>query len=143
MFPVYATPADLAAAPWYLTLPQQDAERLLSYASRWVRMATRTAIYTADAVTGLPTDGALANALRDATCAQVASWSALSIDPAKGAADGGKTVQGKSLGSASVQYAVDASAASARAASATRLGQDAYLILEDAGLVGTSPIVYG
>jgi len=143
MFPVYAQPNDLSQAPWSLSIAAQDATRLLSYAARLVRQATRTAIYDADDETGLPTDAGLTAALRDATCAQVASWSALAIDPAKGAADAGKTIAQKSLGSASVQYSTYMSTVTSRAQIATRLGQDAYMILEDAGLVGTSPVVYG
>lgn len=139
----YAVPADLAASPWNLTtVPEADAERLIGYASRLIRRATVTALYTADTA-GLPTDVALREAMRDATCSQVVTWVALAIDPAKGAADGGKVIAAKSLGSASVQYSVYASTVEARARAASRLSQDAALILTDAGLTGTSPAVYG
>lgn len=143
MLPVYAQPSDLTAAPWFLTIQDQDAQRFISYASRLVRAATKTAIYTADFSTGLPVDGGLRDALRDATIAQVASWSALAIDPAKGAADGGRTASSKSLGSASIQYSSYASSIEARARVATALSADAISILQDAGLVGQSPVVWG
>jgi hypothetical protein len=143
MIPSYALPADLNAAPWNLTLVEANAVTLIAHACRLVRRATRTAIYTADPTTGLPTETSEKHALRDAACAQVASWVKLSIDPAAGAADPGKTIAQKSLGSASIQYVAYASTVEARARAALSLTQDALMILEDAGLVGGQPLVYG
>lgn len=139
----YAVPSDLAATPWNLTgVADPEAERLIGYASRLVRRATTTAVYAADE-TGLPTDTALRAALRDATCSQVLTWIALAVDPAKGAADGGKVVAAKSFGSASIQYSVYASTVEARARAAAALSPDAAMILADAGLTVGSPVVYG
>lgn len=120
----YATSAQLAT--WTATAPV-NAETLLRSASVLVRRAIMTAIYTT-----VP-----AEALADATCAQVAAWSALGIDPAKGSADSGKVVSAKSLGSGSVQYAVYAATAQARAEAATSLCQESLLILAAAGLLGS------
>lgn len=121
----YATPAQLAA--WTGTAVPANAEPLLRSASILVRRATLTAVYTTDPV----------EALADATCAQVAVWSALGIDPAKGSADGGKTVSAKSIGSGSIQYAVYAATAQARADAATSLCQESLLILAAAGLISS------
>lgn len=134
----YATPADLAADPWGITPTPSNAGRLLHFASTLVRRATLTATYDVDTA-GTPTDAAVLAAFRDATCSQVATWLALTIDPAKGDADAGGAVASKSIGSASVQYAVYASTAEARARAATQLSQDAALILADAGLLGARP----
>jgi len=139
---IYATSAELTT--WGVT-PPTNATTLLRSASILVHRATMTAIYDVDPVTSLPVDAALVEALRDATCSQVATWSALAIDPAKGAA-GAKVVTSKSIGSASVSYAnaqaISNSAVSALADATTSLSQEALLILADAGLVG-SPMVLG
>ena len=137
---VYATPEDLV--PDWAAIAPANAAVLLRFASTLVRRATLTAWYTVD-TTGAPTDLTVVEAMRDATCSQVATWIALSIDPAKGAADGGKTVAAKSIGSASVQYSTYASTVEARARAATQLSQDALLILADAGLIGAHPDVTG
>ena len=74
---VYATEADLAAygAPIGVVLPTgADAVRQLKRASELVDLAIITAVYDTDTVTGLPTATAVTEALRDATCAQVAYW---------------------------------------------------------------------
>lgn len=129
----YATPDDLT--PDWLDAAPANAARLLRSAAVLVRRATLTAVYDVDA-TGTATSSAVRDALRDATCSQVATWVALTIDPAKGAADAGKTVAAKSIGSASVQYSTYASTVAARARAATHLSDEALLILADAGLTG-------
>lgn len=136
---IYATSAELTT--WGVT-PPANAAALLRSASILVHRDTMTAIYDIDTATSLPTDPALVAALRDATCSQVATWVALAIDPAKGAAGAGKVVSAKSIGSASITYA--ASAAAQALADATRdLSQEAWLILAQAGLASTSPAVFG
>jgi len=138
---IFATVSDLNAAPWSLTaLSAADAARMLAFASRLVSHATMSAIYDAD-TDGMPTDADLKEALQEATCSQVATWSALTVDPAAGAADGGTTVASKSFGGASIQYSVYASTAQARAKAATSLSQDARLILTEAGLTAAGPMV--
>lgn len=121
----YATLTQLDA--WMSDTSPVNAESLLRSASILVRRATLTAVYTT-----APTE-----ALADATCAQVAAWSALGIDPAKGAADSGKAIAQKSIGSGSIQYAVYAKTAEARADAATSLCQESLLILAAAGLISS------
>ena len=138
----YAVPGDLAAAPWSLTLEGTPAVTIIGYASRLIRRATQTAIYDAD-TDGTPLDATLKAAMRDATCAQVAVWSALAINPALGAAEGARVASAKSLGGASIQYSNYAATVDARARAATRLSEDAMMILGDAGLLGGEPLVLG
>ena len=138
--PVYATPSDLA--DWLPDPAPVTVATLLARASRRVRRATITAVYDAD-TDGLPTNPHLRDAMRDAVCTQVATWVALGIDPVKGAADTVSTVASKSLGSASITYATNATAAQARADAATTLCPDALMILAEAGLLSWSPVAYG
>ena len=140
MLPTYATPTDLQAAPWSIT---GASELVIRYAAMLVRRATQTALYDADPATGLPTDSALKDALRDAVCAQVTTWTRLSIDPAAGPADPGRTIASKSLAGGSIQYSNYASTVEARARATRMLDPNAYAILSDAGLVGEQPLVYG
>lgn len=72
---VYATAGDLAT--WLSTAAPADADVLLRSASIRVAKACMRNPYTDS-----PDDAAVAP-LRDATCAQAASWIALGIDPAK------------------------------------------------------------
>ncbi len=131
----FATIDDLVLGSWVDTPPSNALGlRVLRKASRLVARATLMALYDVDSA-GAATDTRTREALRDATCSQAATWLALDIDPAKGAADAGKTVAAKSIGSASIQYSVYASTVEARAASATSLSDDAYLILAQAGLI--------
>ena len=131
---IYATSAELTT--WGVA-PPTNATTLLRSASILVHRATMTAVYDIDD-TGMPTDPALVEALSDATCSQVGTWVALSIDPAKGAADPKKAVVLKRIGSATIQY--DPAAAQALAAAATWPSQEALLILAQAGLLSTSPM---
>ena len=130
---IYATSAELTT--WLGVAAPANATTLLRSASILVHRATLTAIYDVDAA-GLPTDADQLAAFRDATCSQVATWIALALDPAKGAAGAAKVVTSKSIGSASITYAVTAAAA-AMANAATDLSQEALLILADAGLTGS------
>jgi hypothetical protein len=142
MSSILATVGNLAASPWYVTgLSPQDSARMLAFASRLVTRATMSATYNVDS-DGMPTDTILRNALRDATCSQAATWAALNINPAKGAADAGNVIASKSRGAASIQYAVYASTVLERARAATQLSLDARIILAEAGLIG-SPTVIG
>ena len=131
---IYATSDQLAT--WLGIAAPTNAATLLRSASILVHRATMTAVYDIDVATSLPTDAALVEALRDATCSQVSTWIALAIDPAKGAA-GAKVVTSKSIGSASITYAVTA-AAQAMANATTDLSQEALLILAQAGLLSSS-----
>ena len=74
---VYATEAQLVAygAPAGVVLPTGvDAVRQLTRASEVVDLALIGAVYDTDAVTDLPTDVKVIEALQLATCAQVAYW---------------------------------------------------------------------
>lgn len=136
---VYATPDDLTAGGWIAAVPA-TAGRLLAAGSRRVRNATRAAVYATD-TTGAATDPAVVEALRDATCAQVAAWIIAGIDPAAGTVQIEKApIAAKTLGSRSVTYdtaaAASVTAMQARAAAATQLAPEAAAILADAGLLG-------
>lgn len=143
---VYATATDLAALPWSITPAPGGVDRLLWSASALVTTATRSAVYAVDEE-GMPTDPAILAAFRDATCAQVSTWVALGIDPAAGGADAatatGRIVTSKSLGPASFAYAGVDAAVARRAAAATRPVDDARAILDQAGLLTSSPRVRG
>lgn len=135
---VYATTTDLVDGGWLTTSPD-SAARLLAAASRRVRRATVSARYATDAA-GAPTDDAVVEAFRDATCAQVAAWVAVDVDPVAGAVQvEAPPVAAKNLGSGSVTYdtaaAASVTAMQARAAAATQLAPAAAEILADAGLL--------
>ncbi|GAB3598654.1 hypothetical protein GCM10027586_00820 [Kineococcus gypseus] len=119
----------------------RNAERLLRSASLLVTDATRAAVYPTRP-DGTPLVQATSDALRDATCAQVAAWLALGIDPAKGAAGVAPQASSKSIGGASVQYAVYASTAEAAARSATTLCDEAARLLAHAGLLTAQVAVW-
>lgn len=72
---VYATLADLTGyVPAGTTVPSDpEATRLLTSASAVIRRATLTAVYEAD-TSGYPTDTAIRDAFRRATCAQALWW---------------------------------------------------------------------
>lgn len=139
---IYATVDDLGKPPWNLDIDPDVAEKLIARASRLARQATITARYDVDD-NGAPTDETIAAAFRDAVCSQVETWTALDIDPAKGAADGGKAVAAKSFGGASIQYSTYASTVEARARAATQLSLDAHIILAEAGLTNMGAVVSG
>ncbi|KRE79950.1 hypothetical protein [Arthrobacter sp. Soil763] len=135
---VYATPADLQ--DWIgqdKPLPA-NAAGLLRSASLLVEAATITAVYDTDA-DGKPTASAVADAFRDATTAQAAMWSAAGIDPAGGGVASSAPVSSKKLGSGAISYdtSVNASvtAFEARRAATTTLCMEAWLILQQVGLV--------
>lgn len=136
---VYATTADLTA--WPIEPLPTNADRLIRAASNLVREATMTDVYATDA-DGLPTDTAIADAMRDAVCAQVENWVALGVDPVAGPAGTGGVVTSTQLLSGSVQYATYAKQAEDRAAATTTLCADAVLELTAVGLTTTQPAGY-
>ncbi|SNS43640.1 hypothetical protein SAMN06309944_0249 [Micrococcales bacterium KH10] len=139
---VYATESDLAA--WFSPdQPPEASQRVIARASRLVRRATINDLYTTDA-TGMPTDAKVRQAFRDAVCSQIETWAAADVDPAAGAVQTGKqTVAAKKIGSAQVSYFAGAAgsvtAMTTRANAATRLSEDAVMILRDAGLASAGP----
>ncbi|MEK9521455.1 hypothetical protein MIU24_18975 [Streptomyces venezuelae] len=120
---VYATPTQLAE--WTGEPAPADAERLLTRASEDVDDALLTAVYDVDTA-GMPTDPAVAQALADATCAQVAyrqesgdtgtgaagRWSSVSIGPVSMS---GPRQSAGGTGAGSVDLGEQASRALARA----------------------------
>jgi hypothetical protein len=116
-----------------------NAAALLRSASYLIRSETKKAVY--DTADGLPSDTAVAEAFRDATCAQAAFWAASGIDPSLGAAGVQPLAASKSIGGASIAYSVYAATAEARANSAGALGPEAFFILEAAGLLGGSVVM--
>lgn len=130
---VYATPEQLTT---FLGAPAPaNAAKLLRAASALVRSATRTAIYTVTA-TGIPSDPDVAEAFRDATCAQAEAWITLGIDPTAGPAGVGGTPQSSSIGGASINYGPRAAAQDQdKADTLTRLVPDALWYLDSAGVL--------
>jgi len=120
---MYATTDDLAAEPWGLSNPPTNAGRLIARASGMVLAATRSAVYTTGS-DDLPTDTKVAEAFRDAVCAQVAMWAESGIDPTKVDTSPG-IVSAKSMGPRSVSYAGAEQAAADRSRAASGLSQEA------------------
>jgi hypothetical protein len=125
---IYATTADLTTSDpqWVATLPD-NADTLLRSASLLVSRACVRNPYGDD-----PTGGT-ADALRDATCAQVATWVALGINPAALGTDTApvKTAQ---LGTALITRDTSAETATVQAA-IDDLAPEPRAILTAAGLL--------
>jgi len=132
---VYADSAELVT--WTGAPAPANATQLLRSASMLVRSATATSVYGVDE-TGLPSDANVAEAFRDATCAQVASWVGAGVDPSGAGLSTTAPVRGKKLGSGSVEYdtAVSGSvtAFQAKRAAAVTLCPEAFMILQQAGV---------
>lgn len=122
----YATSADLTGGDW-LDTPPANVDRFLRSATVLVARACNVSPYdapAADAVTPL----------RDATCAQVASWVALGVDPAKAGTDMPGPVRKSSILDGSIER--DTSAASkALEECLDGLCSEAEAILLQAGLL--------
>ena len=114
--------------------------QLLTAASWAVREATMTCFYQVDD-NGVPIDGALSAAFRDATCAQVQAMDALGIDPAMGGASQPNTAASKSISGASITYSSSEQQAAAllRQQVATGLAPAAVRILRAAGMPLNTP----
>ncbi|WP_131104029.1 hypothetical protein [Ornithinimicrobium sufpigmenti] len=138
----YATETDVDNA---LTSDQQlpdNVARLLTVASRWVRHATRTAVYDTTSA-GLPSDEDVAAAFRDATVEQVLVWHAAKVSPDAGSVGvTDRVVTSKSMRSVSVSYDA-ASATQAKTEAATLLCDASRMILADAGLLGGPVTAWG
>ncbi|GAA1327589.1 hypothetical protein GCM10009592_14620 [Brachybacterium rhamnosum] len=100
---VYATQEDLAE--WSSVPIPDTVDRMLEAASRLIERATITAVYPTDP-DGYPVDGDTRDGFRMATCAQVAAWVELGVNPILGAAGvtAKPTLTGKSIGGASLSY---------------------------------------
>ena len=130
---VYATPNDLAGPPWNLSLPKATAETLLARAATMVRNLTVTAIYQIGS-DGRPSEPAVRDALRDATCAQ-ASWFDETGDTGSGASNAYSTM---SLGSARLSVGGAGSSTNTSVAD-SRYSPEAVQILTNAGLLAAGP----
>lgn len=139
---VYATEADVTEQLAPESTPDNVA-RLLTVASRWVRHATRTAVYDTTAA-GLPSDEDVAAAFRDATVEQVLAWIRTGVQPDEGVSGAiGKVVTQKTMRSVTLQYAGSSEQVAERAKVATVLADEARMILADAGLLGGPVTVWG
>lgn len=135
---LYATPGDIA--DWIgLETPPDNAQSLIRDASLLVESATRLDRYQTD-IDGKPTEFNVAQAFRDATCAQVALWHANGMNPSKGFAGQTGQVQSQSVPGGSVSYA-GALTATEMGAAVTSLCDAAIHILRNAGL-GKGQAIY-
>lgn len=127
---VYATESD------YLEFTEDDTapdkiDSLLRRASAQVESHIRTAMYATDD-DGYPTDAAVADALRDATCAYVVYWQETDDVTGAGAIAGPVKIGSVSLGGTST------GGASSRTPADTRRSDEAITILRNAGLIGAA-----
>lgn len=131
----YATVDDLTV--WTGQVAPDNAVQLLRSASGLVRRSTVTAVYTVTP-SGAPSNPDVADAFRDATCAQAAAWAAAGIDPVGGAAGvaSERVPTSSSIGGASVTYGTTGDAAAARTAALTELCDEAAYLLAEAGMLG-------
>jgi hypothetical protein len=125
---IYATSDDLTSGGW-VTTPPADVDRYLRAATFAVAEACNRSPYD-DA----PTD-TTATALRDATCAQVAGWLALGIDPDRQGVDGPKAVKSSKILTGSVEYDTSATADAIKSLAEGELVPQAEAILQAAGLL--------
>ncbi len=130
---VYATTADYAR--WLQAAPPAGSRRALAEASREVEQMTTLAVYDVDD-DQLPTDTAIAAALRDATCAQ-AEYAQTSGDANLVGAGTPSGITQVGLGSLS--YTKTASPGIGGAAGNARWSTSAWQILQRAGLTGGAP----
>lgn len=131
---VYATSSDYFAV--FPADSTDDVEPFLRTASRLVYLATRMATYDVDSA-GKPSDPTVAAAFTEATVLHAhALISAGITDPTAGAATLPAQVASSSIGSASITYARNTGADTARAALLTTLCDDAAWALESADLTG-------
>ena len=126
---IFATLDDLTDPdpPW-LVEPPDNAGVLLRYATILVSRACQISLY------GETPNSTALPVLRDATCAQVASWIALGVDPAKAGTDMPGPVKSSKILDASVERDTTA-ATSAMADARDGLCSLAVDLLQTAGLL--------
>lgn len=131
-----ASPADYTA--WSGdAAPPANIANILRSCSSLVLDASEGVLYDVDSLTGLATDTATKNALRDAACIQASAWVALGIDPATGGVITANIKRAKRFASASIEYAGTGDAANARAAAYAALVPEASRFLQQRNLLGT------
>lgn len=127
----YATAAEFTASEWATTEPPAgELDSYLMRATRAVERMTVTAVYNTDTA-GMPTDTAIREAFRDATCAQVAYWANTGDIDGSVAAGGSMSIGSVSLG-ATAKMSTDV-----RARQDARYAPEAVSILMLAGLTPT------
>lgn len=132
---VYATPTEVEDFTGY---PAPDnATALIRNASAMVRDITRLARYDT-LPNGLPEDDDLRDAMKEAVCAQVESWTAAGINPVGGVAGREVAIASQSADGGSVTYANLPTADEIAKATKT-LCALSVTILKDAGLISTRP----
>jgi hypothetical protein len=131
--PVYAKVSDLKKFLGVEELDASDTEAKagLRRASNEVRGLTRTTVYETDD-DGLPTDTAVLEAFKDATCAFVAYWDETGDITGGNAIAGPVKILSVTLGGTATGGASSRSAADARRA------DEAVTILRNAGLIGSA-----
>lgn len=133
---VYATADDLTE--FLGTAAPDNADRLLKGASALVRRETRAALYDVTS-TGLPSDPDIAEAFRDATCAQAAEWIDNGADPAAGTSPG--VPQSSGIGGATVNWGAPGGLTPEQ--TLHQLIPDALEYLDAAGLLSGTVQVWG
>lgn len=126
----YATSTDLAN--YLQAAPPEDADRLLTRATDIIDRLTITARYTLDE-DGNPTDTDVVEALKKATCAQVAWWVETGDEWGLGA-----DYQSVSIGSVSLSRGQ-----SGGGSTTSRVGPDVWAALAEGGLTGYGPALRG
>lgn len=129
---MYATPADLNAAPWNANISEPEASTLIARAGVLIDTLTKTATYSVDS-DGLPTESLIVAAFNDATCAQASYF--LETGDVSGAAGRFNTL---SLGSFSASGGTAGSVTNQTSA-VQRYAPEAVEILLNAGLIGRAP----
>lgn len=133
---IFAQPGDVER--WAGQTIDDDVVPLIRSASVLVQHAVRGAMFDVSP-SGMPEDPDVMDALRDATCEQVAMWVENEINPAR-VESASVGVTSSSIGDASVSYNTD-SAGAVRDQMARELCEEAILILANAGLLGGFPWV--
>ena len=134
---IFATPADVEK--WMdEPLDGRSVDSLLRRASSLVQRAVRSARFAVTPA-GMPEDPDVMDALRDATCEQVAVWVENDITPSKLEA-GTAQVTTSSIGDATIGMS-GAEAAATRDNAANTLCEYAQEILANAGLIRGFPWV--
>lgn len=134
--PVYATRAQLVASvyvPSTVTVPADpEATRLLGRASRRIDTLLLRAVYEVDD-NDVPTDTAVAEALREATCAQAAWW--LELGDESGAA-----AQFQTVGVGSLNLGRGYTGGGSATGPAQTTSAAAVEVLQQAGLILHEPL---
>lgn len=134
--PVYATAPDLTAFMGSQPDSDVDVTPMLRKASLLVTTACRLDCYDVTP-TGIPSDEDLAEAMRDAVCAQVELWVAAGYNPVAGAGGQDPRVTVSAVDGASVSFDTYLTAP-ARINEINQLCPDSLRILRNAGLASSA-----